>query len=335
MAIEQLNMNIPLNVQQTINLLTQPTFTDQDIMQSFRVISNLYAGKVNLAIAEQMEKIVSKAEHCKPNFKGKFKFAERSIYAEYAQFGVEWCFEELVNTYYDKLAPLYANVQNPDLAEITRIILAELQMGLKRDVNRVAWFGDNTSTDGDYDWATGVWTRIPGFVGTGEIGYRANTASGGAISDQQAYEFLREVVSNAPAELRNFAAADKRIYISGNMWQQILNYLEDAAVSNGFISVFNDMLPGGIVASYRGIPIIVQDRWDQILSADFGLNDEHRLIYTLKENLVVATDLRPDARGSKAFTEIYREPLTKVLYVQGQFVFNTDVVFPQLLSVGY
>ncbi len=335
MAVESPMYNINLNVQETIQLLVQPSFTDQDIQNSFRVIRNLYGGKMNLAIAKQMEKFVRKAQHCNPQYAGQFKMSERSIEVKYAEGNLKWCYEELVNTYYDQLAPLYTTAQGtPSLAELLNIILGQMQIGIKRDVERVAWFGDSASVDANYDWADGIWTRIPGLVGTGEIGAYTNTGSGGAITNAQAYEFLRDVVREARPELRNMPAQDKRIYISGNMWLQVLDYLEDSAVTNGFIQVFNEA-QAGIAATYRGIPIVVQDRWDEVLSNDFGLNEEHRIIYTVRDNLVVATDLRANANGGQSFFKLYQDPKDDALYIRSKFVFDTNIVFPFLMSVGY
>jgi len=333
MAVTNISLNLDLNKQQTIDIFLQPTITDESIRNTFRVISNLHAGKVNLGLMEQLDKITRKAQHCNPQYPGKFSLSERTIEVKYAQGGIEWCYEELVNTHYDYLAPLYTTQGNPQIRrELLNLIFTQLSIAARRDMERVAWFGDSNSTDADYNWADGIWTRLQPVILDGTIGNVTNTLTGVDLTPTQAFNFLRDVYRDAPAELRQIAANDKRIYISGNMWLKIIDYLEDNALTNGLINVFNEP-QAGIAATYRGVPVIVQDRWDQIQSADFGQDNANYILYTPLNNLVLATDMTPTANGNASFSQ-YLEPRTKVLYVDYKYVIDTNFVFPQLISVG-
>ena len=333
MAVTDISLNLDLNKQQTIDIFLQPTITDDSIRNTFRVISNLHAGKVNLGLMEQLDKITRKKQHCNPQYPGKFSLSERTVEVKYAQGGLEWCYEELVNTHYDYLAPLYSTMGNNQIRrELLDLIFTQLSIAARRDMERVAWFGNSDSTDADYNWCDGIWTRLDPVILDGTIGNVVDTQSGTDITGAQAFNFLRDVFRDAPAELRQIAANQKRIYISGNMWLKIIDYLEDNALTNGLINVFNEP-QAGIAATYRGVPIVVQDRWDQIQSADFGQDDANYIIYTPLNNLVLATDMTPMNNGGASFNQ-YLEPRTKVLYVDYSYVIDTNFVFPQLISVG-
>ena len=333
MAVTDISLNIDLNKQQTIDIFLQPTITDEALANTFRIISNLHAGKMNIGLMEQLDKITRKAQHCNPQYPGKFSLSERTIEVKYAQGGLEWCYEELVNTSYDYLAPLYTTMGNRAIERrVLDIIDTQLSIAARRDMERVAWFGDSNSTDADYNWADGIWTRMDEVILDGTIGNVVDTLSGVDITGAQAYNFLRDVVREAPAELRQIDANDKRIYISGNMWLKILDYLEDNAINNGMIQVFNEP-NAGIAATYRGIPIMVQDRWDQIQAADFGQDDANYILYTPLNNLILATDMTPGV-SANTYLRQYLEPRTRVLYVDYKYIIDTNFVFPQLISLG-
>jgi len=333
MSVTNISLNLDLNKQQTIDIFLQPTITDEGLLNTFRIISNLHAGKMNIGLMEQLDKITRKAQHCNPQYPGKFSLSERTIEVKYAQGGLEWCYEELVNTHYDYLAPLYSTMGNKQIQrQLLDLIYTQLSIAARRDMERVAWFGDSNSTDADYNWADGIWTRMDEVILDGTIGNVVDTLSGVDITGAQAYNFLRDVVREAPAELRQIDANAKRIYISGNMWLKILDYLEDNAINNGMIQVFNEP-DAGIAATYRGIPIMVQDRWDQIQAADFGQDDANYILYTPLNNLVLATDMTAGASAS-TYLRQYLEPRTRVLYVDYSYVIDTNFVFPQLISLG-
>jgi hypothetical protein len=153
------------------------------------------------------------------------------------------------------------------------------------------------------------------------------------LTNQQAYELLQDVVNAAPAALKTMPASEKIIHINGLLWDQVLTYLEDNAVTNGFIKVFEDDL-NKIVGTYRGIKVKAHYEWDEISQEYFSLIDQNKVVYTHKSNIVVGTDLRPDATGGASFFKVYQNPETDEITLRAKFVFNTNYVWPELFSVG-
>ena len=141
MSVTNISLNLDLNKQQTIDIFLQPTITDEGLLNTFRIISNLHAGKMNIGLMEQLDKITRKAQHCNPQYPGKFSLSERTIEVKYAQGGLEWCYEELVNTHYDYLAPLYSTMGNKQIQrQLLDLIYTQLSIAARRDMERVAWF---------------------------------------------------------------------------------------------------------------------------------------------------------------------------------------------------
>ena len=327
------SINIKLNSQQAIDIMFEPVFTDKSLMADFAIIKNLYAGEHKIGLLGKMKNIVGKLQPCSPKYKGKSTMSERSIVAQYVQAGTKMCYEEFMNTHYDLLAPLYTDQSPANLTELMNILSGQFGQGILIDTNRVAWFGDLASADENLNWADGIFKHLNAAVTLGTIGAYTNSNQGVQLTNQQSYELLQEVVKAAPAALKTYAKSEKIIHISGLLWDQILEYLEDNAVTSGFIKEF-EVDRDGLTGTYRGIGVKVHYEWDEISEEYFGLTEQNKIVYTVKGNMVLGTDLRASAAGSKALFKMYQDPVTDEIILSSKFVFNTNIVWPELFSVG-
>jgi hypothetical protein len=327
------SINIKLNSQQAIDIMLEPVFTDKSLMADFAIIKNLYAGEYKIGLLGKMSNIVGKLQPCSPKYKGKSTMSERSIVAQYVEAGTKMCYEEFMNTHYDLLAPLFTDQTNANLDELISILSAQFGQGILIDTNRVAWFGDLSSANDNLNWADGVFKHLNNAVALGTIGAITNSNQNVQLTNQQSYELLQQVVKDAPAALKTYAMGDKVIHVSGLLWDQILEYLEDNAVTNGFIKVFEEP-KDGLTGTYKGIGVKVHYEWDEISQEYFGLTEQNKIVYTVKGNMVMGTDLRQSAAGSKALFKIWQNPETDEITIRSKFVFNTNIVWPELFSVG-
>lgn len=329
------SLNIKLNSQQAIDIMFEPVFVDEDMMNDFAIVKNLYAGEYKIGLLASLKNVTGKLQPCSPKYKGTSTLSERSLFAQYVEAGTKMCYEEFINTHYDLLAPLYTTANgNPDLSILLNLLTKQLGMGIKRDVNRVGWFGDVASIDDNLNWADGVFKHLNEAITLGTIGFRINSNQGVALTNQLAYELLQKVVNGAPASLKTLPSTEKVIHINGLLWDKVVTYLEDNAVTNGFIKVFEEA-KGGIMGTYRGIKVKAHYEWDEISFEYFGgLVDQNKIVYTHKSNMVIGTDLRPDASGGASFFKVYQNPETDEITLRSKFVFNTNIVWPELFSVG-
>lgn len=328
------SLNIKLNSQQAIDIMFEPVFVDKDMMADFAIVKNLFAGEYKIGLLSALKNVTGKLQPCSPKYKGVSTMSERSLVAQYVEAGTKMCYEEFINTHYDYLAPLFTTAQgNPDLTTLLNLLTKQLGQGIKRDVNRVAWFGDVASVDDNLNWANGVFKHLADAIALGTIGNRENSNQGVLLTNQQSYELLQDVVNNAPAALKAMPASEKIIHVSGILWDQIITYLEDNAVTNGYIKVFEEP-KGGVSGTYRGIPVKAHYEWDEISQEYFALTEQNKIVYTHKSNMVIGTDLRPDASGGASFFKVYQNPETDEITLRAKFVFNTNIVWPELFSVG-
>jgi hypothetical protein len=190
------------------------------------------------------------------------------------------------------------------------------------------------SADDNLNWADGVFKHLADAVALNTIGAITNSNQGVQLTNQQSYELLQDVVKAAPAALKTYPMSDKIIHVSGLLWDQIVEYLEDNAVTSGFIKIFETGAANGLTATYKGIPVKVHYEWDEISQEYFGLTEQNKIVYTVKGNMVMGTDLRASAAGSKALFKIWQNPETDEITIRSKFVFNTNIVWPELFSVG-
>jgi hypothetical protein len=332
MAIETLNLR--LNPQQAIDIMFTPVFTDPNVMEDFLIIKNFYGGEYKLGFADTMKNVVGKAEGCNPKYKGQMRMSERSLWATYVEAGVMQCYEEFLRTNYDYLLPLYTTQNGvPDIQQFLSLITNLLGGGIKIDVSRVAWFGDKTSTDSNLAWANGMFKYLAEMITQGTIGFRVNSSQGTLLTDAQAFALLESVYDNAPAELQNMPAADKKIHISGKLYHQIRRYLRENALSNGFIDIVRNGTEEALTR-FENVPVKVHYDWDQISAEYFGLNNQNKIVYTSKNNMVLGTDLRNNAAGSQSSFRVYQNPETDMISVHSKFIFDANYVFEELFSVA-
>jgi hypothetical protein len=334
MATETGTLNINLNVQQTIDIMLEPVFTDGLLSDSFQIVKNFYGGERTIGLLEAMKNVVGKQQPCSPKYKGTATMSERKLYANYLDAGAKMCYEEFMNTHYDLLAPLYSNQGTPDIRQLTSILTKLLGDAIRRDVERIAWFGNSASTDANINQADGIFKYINQLITTGEIGHREDSTQGTELTEQQAYELLLNVFFKAPAALRRLPRAERVIHINGDLWNKVLLYLHNNAVTNGFINVFEEPL-GETVGTFQGVPVLVHETWDSVSEEYFGLEFQNKIIYTAKANFVMGTDLRPDAAGGMAKFKAYEDPKTDELFMYSKFVFAVNYVWPELISVGF
>lgn len=335
MATTQEQINLKLNAQQAIDIMLEPVFTDSLLRDSFTIYKNFYGGEYRLGLLTAMKNVVSRQQACSPKYKGEATMSERTFKARYCQAGIEFCWEEFLNTQYDYLAPFFTT-QNGAVNASTLVNLFTKLLGdaIVRDVERAAWYGDESSTDDAINWVDGVFKHLGNLIITGEIGYRVDSTQGTQLNNSQAYDLLKDVIKNAPTELKRMSKTDKVIHINGLLWEQILEYLSDNAVNNGFINVFEEPLDD-TVATVRGIPVLVHYSWDDISNEYFnGAEFQNKIVYTAKSNLAMGTDLRPDAAPNSASFKAYQDPKTDVISLESKFILAVDYVWPKLFSVA-
>lgn len=307
-------------------LFLEPVFFDDDIRSQWRVMGNVVTKK-KMAFVQALENVVRKYAGCGFNPLGEVKVYDRSIEVERAKVDMEICWDEFEDTVFEEL--LQRGVRLPDLSGtlIQEIITQRVQQAIRLDVQRLGYFGNTASADPNYDLVDGLWTvHYPALVGLA-LTPRTDTGSGAALSAGDGIDILRAVYDQAPLQLKGLPTSQKVINVTGSVYSQ---YREDIEDGGGGDFGLTRLIDGVEQLTFRGIPVIAQWRWDEIL-ANLGTTDAHYVEYTTPLNKVLATDVTNPATE---LTTWYDEKDEKV-YTKSRFKLGVNYIHHSLISVGY
>jgi hypothetical protein len=307
-------------------LFLEPVFFDDDISNQWRVMPNVVTKK-KMGFVQPLENVVRKYAGCGFNPLGEVKVYDRSIEVEKAKVDLEICWDEFQDTVFEEL--LQRGVRLPDVTGtlIQEIITQRTIQAIRQDIVRLGYFGNTASNNPNYDLVDGLWSVFyPGLVADDLIP-RTATGTGTDIAAGDGIEILRAVYDQAPLQLKALPTNQKVINVSGSVYSAFREDIEEAGGGDyGLLQLIN----GVETLTFRGIPVVAQWRWDEILT-NLGVTKPHYVEYTTPLNKVLATDVTNPATE---LTTWYDEKDEKV-YTKSRFKMGVNYIHHSLISVGY
>ena len=166
-------------------------------------------------------------------------------------------------------------------------------------------------------------------VGATVAATTANTAPT-ALAADEAKGYLQDLFVNSPKQLVAAPTTEKVFYVDYNVYHNYLESIEDGGTYTEFAK--GVLINGMPALFYRGVPVIPLD-WNTHLDADFPAGDYTmgRIIYTLKDNLIMGIDAESDFAG----TEFWYEKLYEQNFMRSRFRMGAQFIDPKLVSVSY
>jgi len=328
MAVDMRSITVDLRGSEASEIFLEPVYTDPSIMQQFRMMPTVVSKK-KMIFVEDLEKIVRRYAGCGFKPVGNFNIYERFVSVEKAEAGVAQCWDEFKDTVLEEL--MNRGVRFPDLTDtiLADILRTRMTDAVRRDINRLAYFGDLASLDPAYNVVDGLWKQYEELVSVDLIP-RADLASGTALAAGEGISSLKTVYDQADVRLKRLPNAMKFINVSGDVWEAYRNDLEN----NGGGDDGRMMLINGVETLYfRGLE--VKGLWDWNIYRDEteGTTNNHMIEYSTRLNKVIASDIAtgtPEAQFKTWYNEEDEKMKTKTI-----FKFGTSFVHPSLISVGY
>lgn len=323
---EQSQFQVQFTGDEANQIFLEPVFFDDSLRSQWRVMPNVTTKK-KMAFVQALENIVRKYAGCGFNPIGEVKIYDRYIDVEKAKVDLEMCWDEFEDTVFEEL--LQRGVRLPDLTGILmqEIVTQRVQQAIRLDVERLGYFGNTASENPNYDLVDGLWTvHYPALVANALIP-RTNTGSGTDIAAGNGIEILRAVYDQAPLQLKGLPMNQKVINVTGSVYTA---YREDVEEGGGGDYGLLRLIDGVEQLTFRGIPVIPQWRWDEILS-NLGVTKPHYVEYTTPLNKVIATDVTNPATE---LTTWYDEKDERV-YTKSRFKLGVNYIHHSLISVGY
>jgi hypothetical protein len=307
-------------------LFLEPIFFDDDLRSQWRVMPNVVTKK-KMGFVQQMENVVRKYAGCGFNPIGEVIVYDRSIETEKAKVDLEVCWDEFQDTVFEEL--LQRGVRLPDLTGtlIQEIITLRAQQAIRLDIERLGYFGNTASNNPNFDLVDGLWSVFYPNLVTETLIPRTDTGSGSDLAAGDGIAILRAVYDQAPLQLKGLPANQKVINVSGSVYSQYREDIEEAGGGDyGLLQLIN----GVETLTFRGIPVIAQWRWDDILTS-LSVTKPHYVEYTTPLNKVLATDVTNPATELSTW---YDQKDEKV-YTKARFKMGVNYIHHSLISVGY
>jgi ATP-dependent protease ClpP protease subunit len=184
---------------------------------------------------------------------------------------------------------------DPAGTPINKIIMRQLQDALRRDIFRRVFFADGDSSDTDYNQFNGFWPSLIDQAGASNYCvYREGTALGiGTLTADTAATRFANMFNNSNILLKQ-EFIDKgmaQFLVTRSVWENYYTTL----VGVGSVSEqeYLNYLQGIKRLTFRGIPVIPVNLWDQFLAeTDNPMTgtSRHLIALTPKENHIVGIE---------------------------------------------
>jgi hypothetical protein len=211
---------------------------------------------------------------------------------------------------------------------IEPIIAGQVSGVIYIDALRIWMLGDRTSADVNYNQTDGIRKKLLGKNGTASTTGTTGVYRGPAMPTPAALKadpaliapILADLYENCSIELQEQDDAQKAIYVDSITYRAVKAYYRSLLVGNAVVESALSIITGtsGQRFTYEGIELIELKPWYKWMRADFPDSSPLVAIYTVRENLVFATDLESDLSEIKFWYDINTEfNRTRVKYRLG------------------
>lgn len=296
-------------------------------------------------LVDKLDKILKPYGGCARVFNGAVAITDTLVQTKEFQVGLEWCKDEFtrqLSGLYNILASEWLKTGNKSFDPTGTPIFAMIDKlateALARDVFRRVSFGASNSSDDDYNQIDGLWDRL--IDSSGNTNYcviRANSpvfggtslgigtlAAGAALTNLEAVYFRSsQILKNMPG---------KKFYVTRSIWDNYYNSL----IGTGAVTeqAFENLQKGITSLTYKGIPLVPVDLWDQFLTeSDNPLTGttRHLILLTVKENHILGVENTADLNK----LEGWYERKDRKFYMEGDMKFGYNYLHCDLQTIAY
>ena len=282
----ELNLNIQGS--EASKLLLSPIFFEDSVPELFEVMPMVNSEK-KMAYASVMKNVLQRSVSCGLRPKGEVELYERCINTDLVAVYVTQCFDEALNLAYQSALKTGADISDLTGTIFMEILIRRVQEAIKKDVEKLAFYGDKTSADANINLTDGMWVYIFDLVAKSLIPY-VDTNSGAPLTAGDGIDILEAMYESQTNELKAVAPAEKIYLVSTDLYFQYVKDLEEGSINSEAYT--SNIENGGRGSRYRNIE--VRPMWDwQQYALDFqGTADAHQAILTTRDNMVMATDVQ-------------------------------------------
>lgn len=313
---------------QAQEMLFKPVFFDADIEEIFETMV-LVNNKQQIGYVGAMEDIMQLAGGCGWTPKGNLGLFERCIEVDEVKVNLELCYDEFVGTVYKQKLKAGSQSSNLEGTIFMQILMTRMVQALKKQMLKVAFFGNKASVDDAVNITDGMWSvYIPQLVAGNLVPY-INSFSGTPLGAGDGIDLLTAVWENSSNVLAAVPEAQKVMLVSANVYRQYLQDLQNNGVSSAaHLTLLTD---GAQRLTFNGVEVKPMYDWQQYAAQYLNVTDANFVLYTERTNFVLGTDIANPINQSIAWHDEEDEKLK----VKSKFYLGFNYKHSDLITVAY
>ena len=305
------------------DVLIKPAIQHPDALGLFRVLTGIRS-KRQLHLVNQLGKTVKGAQQCGntrvPTGEA-VTITNRTVEVDKLEMYLEQCYDVFEDTILEEA--LRTGVDEADLngTTIQGIINELIQTNLRSEFFRLFSFGDKTSGVNDYyNPVDGLWPTLLDAATTYEVQRESDISALSQTVGERTFDYLRDMHENAPILLKQVPNAQKKFFVTGNLYENLLTTYEDTDMAA--VGITARIENGVQTLMFRGIDVVAVYDWDRWIDAD-GLGNNSRILYTSVDNHVIGVE---NASDRAAYRVKYYDQ-TDVMQYRAKFKMGYNFVF--------
>ena len=241
------------------------------------------------------------------------------------QIQLEQCADEFNQTLWETAKKKGVEINDLTDTEIEAILIQIVTDALSRDLQRQIWFSDTSLVgNNDYNAYDGLFKSIAAGVAGSTV---ANVAINAMANGTDAYNALLAVYSNQPLEMKG--QPNKKFLITRNIYDLYVTYL---STLNGSEVSYTNVVNGVPTPTFRGIPVVAMDIWDEYFTADFSsdFGNGRIILHVAEQALIVGMDATSDSTQVASWYDLKED----MQYFRCRYKVGTRLHYDEYLSVA-
>ena len=321
-----------LNPQAANRLFLKPIFASANpLTEIFSIMRNVKS-EATMYYLGHPGKIIQRNDDCNFTPKGRMTMTQRKINVYRAKINMQQCNDEFFDTCLEYALGNELDIFDPEstdhLRKLKNAMLTHIQIATVNNMLALALYGDRTLADDFYNVTDGVYKAIDAAVVAGDI-TEINAGSGAAYAAGDASDVFKAVHLGSNRILRNLSKSQKEYLVDEKTFDNYVDELKALGTEEAHRLIVNGIPTDSY--KYDGIEVRKVPELGDILEADFGLTEPHRVIYQAKGSLKLATDIQ----GSATRFRVYLDPVhQKVWFYDAAFKLGANFVHSELITVA-
>jgi len=322
------SFNYTWDGQITNDVLIKPVVTSADFMGVFQVKTGI-KNKWQITLGAIMTNVIKQATGCDDRTaSGTGALTNRTLTLDEMELFVAACKEEFEDNFTEAWLKDGNDISDLSGTDAEKLIVSLLEPAVKADLSRLFYFGNNASGNANLNGMTGMWTRLLAGVQDSYCVKRVdNIATLNQTANTRSVDYFENLFTGANIILKQLPTAEKKFFVTGNIWENYLKYLETADQTANGVKLVVD---GQLKLSYRGIEVVPMWSWDSDI-AGYSLGSPSRILYTTPQNHWIGVSQAADQGQLNA----WYERKDRKYYFENQFKIGYQYAHCDLQAVSY